>query len=127
MSALDVALYLYEFRSAKDDLDLFAAAKPYLAKDTEYFTNGDGNIERFITRCVFQNASCADSLETFIQLKCRENFHPTYWSRSIAKQGRIQPKAPMSIILMYSSCDKVIFSQIDSYYLFKIIFVNVNF
>ena len=91
MSALDVALYLYEYRTKKEDLDLFADAKTYLIKDTEYFTNGDGNPERWIARCVLQNASCADYLETFIQLTYRENFHPTSWSRFLAKEGRIQP------------------------------------
>ena len=74
LTALDVALYLYEYRTKKEDLDLFVDAKPYL-------TNGDGNPERWIARCVFQNAPCADSLETFIQLNYRENFHPTYWLR----------------------------------------------
>ena len=77
MSVFDVALYLYEHRSRKDDLYLFAAAKLYLTKDAEYFTDDDGNPERRIMWCVFQNASCADSLETFIQLNYRENFHPT--------------------------------------------------
>ena len=38
MSALDVALYLYEYRTKKEDIDLFADAKPYLIKDTEYFS-----------------------------------------------------------------------------------------
>ena len=78
MSALDVALYLQEYRAKKKDLDLFADAKPYFNKDTEYFTNGDGYPEIWIARCVFQNASCADSSETFIKLNNRENFHPTY-------------------------------------------------
>ena len=91
ISALDVALYLYKYRTKKEDLDLFADAKPYLIKDMEYFTNGFGNPERWIARCVFQSASCADSLETFIQLNYRENFHTTYWSRSLARVGRIQP------------------------------------
>ena len=50
-------------------VDFFADAKLYLIKDTKCFTNGDGNPERWIARCVFQDASCADSLETFIQLK----------------------------------------------------------
>ena len=91
MSTLDVALYSYEYGNKKEDLDLFVDAKLYLIKDTEYFTNGDGNPERWNARCIFQNASCADSLETFIQLNYRENFHPTYWSRSLAVEGRIQP------------------------------------
>ena len=91
MSALDVALYLHEYRTKKENLNLFAIAKPYLTKDTDYFTNGDANPERWIPRCVFQNATCANSIETFIQLNYRENFHPTYWSRSLAKEGRIQP------------------------------------
>ena len=50
ISALDVALYLYENQTKPDDLDLFADAKPYLIKDTEYFTNGDGNPERCVAR-----------------------------------------------------------------------------
>ena len=78
ISDLDVALYLHEYRTKTEDLDLFADAKPYLIKDTEYFTNCDGNPERWIARRVFQNASCADSLEKFIQLNYRENFHMTY-------------------------------------------------
>ena len=57
MSALDVALYPYEYRAYKENLDLFTDAKPYLTKDTEYYTNYDGNPERLIARCVFQNAS----------------------------------------------------------------------
>ena len=65
---LDVALYFYEYRTKKEDLDLFADAKPYLIKGTEYSTNGDGNRERWFAHCVFQNTSCADCLETFIQL-----------------------------------------------------------
>ena len=91
MSALDVALYLYEYRTYIEDLELFAGAKPYLTKDTEHFTNGDGNPERWNARCVFQNSSCANSLETFIQLNYREDLCPTYWSRSPAKEGQIQP------------------------------------
>ena len=50
MSALDVALYLYEYRTYKEDLELFADAKPYLTKDTEFFTNGDGKRERWSSK-----------------------------------------------------------------------------
>ena len=32
MSALDVALNLHEYRTKKEDLDLFADTKPYLTK-----------------------------------------------------------------------------------------------
>ena len=46
MSALDVALYLYEYRTKKEDLNLFGDSKPYLLKDMENFTYGDGNPER---------------------------------------------------------------------------------
>ena len=91
ISALDIAFYLYDYRTYKEDLELLADAKPYLTKDTEYFTNGDGSPERWIARCVFQNASSADSLETFIQLNYRENFYSTHWSRFLAKEGQIQP------------------------------------
>ena len=78
MSDFNVSLYLYEYRTKKEDLYLFADGKPYLTEDTENFTNGYGNPERWIARCGVQNASCADALETFIQSNYRENFHPTY-------------------------------------------------
>ena len=89
MSALDIALYLYSQDVKENDLNLFAGVKTYLNKDAEFFRNNGGDASQWLARCVFQNETCKNTLETFVQLHYSEHYHPLYWVRSLAKSHTV--------------------------------------